>query len=637
MNCNRRVAGPVFARRWIARVGLILTAVAALAIGAVPAAFAATYTVPATITVGTDAYMAAVDPTTNTIYVTNGSTDSVTVINGVTNTVVTTVPVGHGPQEIAVNPSNHRVYVSNAMDNTVSVIDGTTNTVTATVPVGLSPSGVAVNASTNTAYVANGVGTVSVIDGTNTVTATVAAGMGAAAVAHNPMTNTIYVANQSADTVTVIDGTTNGVTTTISLPGSPAAIAVNPTTNSVYVNIYAPTHTVVVIDGSTNTVTTTSIPVAGNGWGLGVDAGTNTIYLTDPFDDTVLVIDGATGAVVATLPVGASPTGLAVNPATHTAYVANNGDGTVSVIRRAAPAPTTTRPSTVVSRVAGADRYSTAVAASQATFAAGGAGAVVLASGTNYPDALVGSPLANVKNAPLLLTAGATLPAGTMAELTRVLPAGGNVYVLGGTAAVPASVTTQLTTLGYNVTRIGGADRYRTAVAVAAALGDPTTFLLASGTAFPDALVASPAAAHVHGAVLLTNGDEMVAATSDRLSAFPGEVYAIGGSAAAAWPAATSVAGADRYATAAAVARTFFTNPATVTVASGWSFADALPGASMTKAGGPLLLANRDALPLATSDYLASVKTSLLTVSVIGGPETLPDSIVTAIKSTLGQ
>src|SRR5690606_27239650 len=62
-----------------------------------------------------------------------------------------------------------------------------------------------------------------------------------------------------------------------------------------------------------------------------------------------------------------------------------------------------------LSRLAGADRYSTAIQISKAQFADKAASAVVLAPGTDYPDALVAAPLAKATNAPLLLTSGTVL------------------------------------------------------------------------------------------------------------------------------------------------------------------------------------------------------------------------------------
>ena len=268
---------------------------------------------------------------------------------------------------------------------------------------------------------------------------------------------------------------------------------------------------------------------------------------------------------------------------------------------------TPTVPATPV-RLSGSDRFGTAIAASVVEFpSAGTAGAVVLARADDYPDAFVGTALAAAKNAPLLFANGGLLTAATQAEIQRVLPAGGTVYLLGGTTAIPASVATTLTGLGFVPVRYAGTDRFGTALAVADALNDPSTVLLATGVNFPDALAAGPAAAHVHGVVLLTNGSSLTPAVTAYLAAHPGTVYAIGGPAVAADPSATALSGADRYATAAMVASTLFTSPANVGVASGTAFPDALSGgAFQAHFGGPIVLTDPHILPTSTSAYLTA-------------------------------
>ena len=289
-----------------------------------------------------------------------------------------------------------------------------------------------------------------------------------------------------------------------------------------------------------------------------------------------------------------------------------------------------------VGRVAGADRVATAAAVAVDSFPSGGAGAVVLARADDYPDALVGAPLAAARNAPLLLTQGASLPKATADALATVLAKGSTVYVLGGSKAVPDSVATQLSDLGYQVTRYAGADRYATAVAVADALGDPGVVLLATGANFPDALAAGPAAAHVQGVVLLTDGGSMPAATNAYLAGHAATVYAVGGPAAKADPDATAVVGADRYATAADLAARLFAGPTLVGLATGTSFPDALSGgAQLARAGGPLLLATPTGLPAATSGYLAAVKTGLTAVHLFGGTNALTDNVTTQLKNAL--
>src|SRR6266480_2274598 len=69
--------------------------------------------------------------------------------------VVATVGVGSSPFGVGVNPNTNRIYVSNRSSNNVSVIDGSTNTVIATVGAGTIPFEVGVNPTTNRIYVAN--------------------------------------------------------------------------------------------------------------------------------------------------------------------------------------------------------------------------------------------------------------------------------------------------------------------------------------------------------------------------------------------------------------------------------------------------------------------------------------------------
>ena len=93
-----------------------------------------------------------------------------------------------------------------------------------------------------------------------------------------------------------------------------------------------------------------------------------------------------------------------------------------------------------VSRLAGADRYLTAAAVSNGTFAT--ADTVFIATGSNFPDALGGGAVAGRDRAPLLLVPSGSVPASVAAELRRLDPA--RVVVLGGTSAVSSGVATQI-------------------------------------------------------------------------------------------------------------------------------------------------------------------------------------------------
>jgi hypothetical protein len=236
-----------------------------------------------------------------------------------------------------------------------------------------------------------------------------------------------------------------------------------------------------------------------------------------------------------------------------------------------------------------------------------------------------------------LFVQGATLSGVTRSEIVRVLPPGGTIYLLGGTAAIPDSIATTLKGLGFTVTRYAGTDRYDTALKVAAALGSPGTVFLATGTNFPDALSAGPAAAEVHGAVLLTAGSTLPATVKAYLTAHRGTVYAVGGPAVAADPAAIPLDGADRYATASVVATAIFSAPTTVGLASGVTFPDALSGgAYQAHSGGPILLADPKTLPSETGTYLSDGKATISNAEIFGGDAALSASVQAAITAALG-
>jgi YVTN family beta-propeller protein len=118
--------------------------------------------VVATVTVGSDPRRAAVTPDGKHVYVTNGISNTVSVIETATNppSVVATVAVGLNPLGVAVTPDGKHVYVANRAagneSNTVSVIARATNTVeAATITVGNGPFGVAVTPDGTRAYVTN--------------------------------------------------------------------------------------------------------------------------------------------------------------------------------------------------------------------------------------------------------------------------------------------------------------------------------------------------------------------------------------------------------------------------------------------------------------------------------------------------
>jgi len=81
--------------------------------------------------------------------------------------------VGGSPGPIAVNQTTNTVYVGNTATDSVSVVNGTT--VTATVPLTGAPTGLAANSAANLLYVAEAANVAVITGATNTVSGTVAA------------------------------------------------------------------------------------------------------------------------------------------------------------------------------------------------------------------------------------------------------------------------------------------------------------------------------------------------------------------------------------------------------------------------------------------------------------------------------
>lgn len=96
-----------------------------------------------------------------------------------------------------------------------------------------------------------------------------------------------------------------------------------------------------------------------------------------------------------------------------------------------------------VTRLSGANRYSTAVGVSRNTF--GNSEVVFIATGLNFPDALGGGPVAGSVPGPLLLVPGTTVPSDVAAEVSRL--GASRVVILGGTSVVSSGVQSQLGTL----------------------------------------------------------------------------------------------------------------------------------------------------------------------------------------------
>lgn len=292
----------------------------------------------------------------------------------------------------------------------------------------------------------------------------------------------------------------------------------------------------------------------------------------------------------------------------------------------------------VVDRIAGLERVETAARISEASFAPGVDVAFVATAGA-FPDSLSGSAAAGTLGGPVLLVTD-EVPGATAAELERLQP--GRVVVLGGEVAVSEDVESALApfTAG-EVTRLAGQERIATSAAISAGTygAGVDVAYVATASAFPDALTAAAAAGR-DGAPVLLVGDEVgevTAAELERLA--PGRIAVLGGveavsaeveGALGGYAPVERLGGANRFATAAAIAATFGAPTSIAYVATGIDFPDALtvaPAAALTDS--PVLLVAFDQIPpeiAVAYDRLDPDRTV-----VVGGDAAVAPSVLAAL------
>jgi len=366
------------------------------------------------------------------------------------------------------------------------------------------------------------------------------------------------------------------------------------------------------------------------------------VYLLDSFGTTVASTMTATDGTYSFANANPAAYTAQMSAVTH-AVVVTAGGAVVQNFAVPYVAPSSTPAAATFTQLGGGDRDTTAAMVATTMYpVAGSASVVVLARDDLYADGLTGSPLANALNGPLLLSPTASLSPATAAAIAHVLVPGGLVICLGGTNAISPSVVATLQQLGYQVQRIGGADRFATATLIADRIGTKHAVghvYLATGLNFADALSAADAAALNNGVVLLTANTTMPGSTNSWLATHTGApATAIGGQAAAADPTATAMVGSDRYATAALVANSMAPGTNGIVLATGANFPDGLSGAVYAAHNGwSLLLVDPTAVALNTdqTSYLHSVSSTVSTVTTIGGTTTVPVASSTLVTAGL--
>ena len=323
---------------------------------------------------------------------------------------------------------------------------------------------------------------------------------------------------------------------------------------------------------------------------------------------------------------------------------------------------------------AGSNRYKTSIAlAERLVYDNGTVDTVLIASGVSQVDAVASAGLAGHLNAAILLTTPTRLHADAATFITD--NGVGNVYILGGSAAVSREVEDAIAALDpvQQVTRLGGADRYETATVLATEIGgggvwcgsDLRTALIVNGAGanYVDAVIAGPLAAALELPILLTDGTSLSDAAVAYFEANTiDQVVIIGGTDSVDEPVAEDlsemhgvtevvrIAGTTDAGTAVEIANVIAgclddndIDFSTVALVNGEATSDGVTAAPVLANGldaqgmTPLLLVGSGAsLPNETGTYLSSTpemrdgERTHLSILAIGGTDVVSESVMAA-------
>ena len=332
-------------------------------------------------------------------YVTNGASNTVTVLDIVNLRRDREFPVGDDPTGVAISLTRNEVYVVNSGSGTVSVIDAQKNSVAATIPVHRKPYFIDVSQDGHRAYVANsGSNNVSVLDlDSRKQIATIGVGEAPGLARISPDDQTLLVTNRGGGSVTLIDAATlkirsvfpncPGATDAVILPDSskaliacsaghqvmvlalarklpandpsapplieveksdhlldlldvgqsPVNLAMKPDGGEVFVSNFD-SNTVSEIATGTNEVGGATLIGTHPSRGI-VSQDNSTLWVSNFTANTIGVYGIDDGKLLNTIHVGDGPDALAFSSAGHLLLVANSRSGDVSVIRTVSYSP----------------------------------------------------------------------------------------------------------------------------------------------------------------------------------------------------------------------------------------------------------------------------------------------------------
>lgn len=277
----------------------------------------------------------AINPSGDRLYITNFTSNTLSVFNTVNKTLVSKINTGLYPSSVVCHPSGTKVYFCDLQNRGVSVVDASTNTVSKTIPgnfniTNIQYKKIAINPSGNRIY-AIGDYTMSVFDtATETGIATVSSTSSASLdLAVHPSGNKVYITHSSG--INVINAVSPyNLIKNISVSNDPCGIGITPSGDKIYVT-NSSANTVTVINTQTDTVVKT-ISVGTYPNSVTMSPSGDKVYITNYRSNNLSIINTTTDTVMNTASVGVGPVDVAVHPSGNEIYVSNYTGCNISVL-----------------------------------------------------------------------------------------------------------------------------------------------------------------------------------------------------------------------------------------------------------------------------------------------------------------
>lgn len=278
----------------------------------------------------------------------------------------------------------------------------------------------------------------------------------------------------------------------------------------------------------------------------------------------------------------------------------------------------------LVKRLAGANRFKTAVEVSKEVFP-DGSDTVIIANGMSMVDSLTASLLAKKLDAPILLVDTNSIDKATSKEIERL--GAERIVIVGGVSSVSNALE-----MGFkhkDITRISGKDRYETAREVAKAINiNADRFIVVSGRNMIDALTASSLATSQDMPILLVDeGHVKVPQSTKNVIIIGGENSVTKETEDLITTTKERISGKTRVETASIIAKRFSPEATRYVVANGETMVDALTASSLVfKYNAPILLASGDNLELPENANQ---------VYIVGGSDSVSEEIKKDLEKQL--